>query len=229
LEGILRELGRVSQSSRSLGWQEARESYRLSLEAHYHDFQIPESLASELVSGIDAFVGGDEHINIRIESDPNRVFKVTKSDQFGCDVLFDPHDTELTGHHFLARGNDDPFIYLKRWQLLNSIGDYETRFEGFLAPERPGWLPRICVSQPVLTDPVPTQAQITAALQTFGYREVSHGAYFSTESGILLSDTFPRNVRIQNGNPALFDSIPTLPGDSALDWLQNKLASPSSP
>jgi hypothetical protein len=73
-------LGRVSQSSRGLGWQEARESYRLSLETNYRKLPIPETLADQLESGLDAFVGGDEHINIRIESDPHRIFKVTKFD-----------------------------------------------------------------------------------------------------------------------------------------------------
>jgi hypothetical protein len=132
LEGILRELGRISQSCRGLGWQEARESYGVSLKALQRAHPIPGSLATELENGLDAFVGGDEHINIRIEREPDRFYKITKADQFGCGVLFDPHDAELTGFNFLAQGNDNPFIYLNRWQLLNSIGDYQSRFEGFV-------------------------------------------------------------------------------------------------
>ncbi len=225
LEGILRELGRISQSCRSLGWKEARESYSEALTSLARRFPITSELEKDWLIDLDAFVGGDEHINIRIERRPGRIYKITKADQFGCGVLFDPHDIELTGFNFLAQGNDDPFIYLKRWELLNSIGDYQTRFEGFVAPERDGWMPRICVSQPVLTDPVPTQKDITDALIPYGYHEVSLGAYYSMESGILLSDSFPRNVRLQDGNPALFDSIATIPQEKARKWLINKLTS----
>jgi len=224
LEGILGELGRVSQSGRGLGWQEARESYRKTLTRLAQDHPVSREIADQWFVDLDAFVGGDEHVNIRLDRESNRIYKITKADQFGCSVIFDPHDAELTGFNFLARGNDDPFIYLNRWQLLNSIGDYQTRFEGFVAPEREGWMPRICMSQPVLTDPVPNQKDITHSLNPFGYFPVSSGAYYSPDSDILLTDTFPRNVRIQDGNPALFDSIASRPTEPARKWLHKKLS-----
>ncbi len=222
MEDSLRELGRVSQSCRSLGWQEARENYRQSLTSLAERYPISLKIAEGLVANLEAFVGGDEHINIRIANEPERIFKITKADQFGCDVLFDPHDPELTGRNFLARGNDDPWFYLERWRLLNSIGEYHTRFEGLVAPERNGWLPRICVSQPVLIEKNPTQKEISDSLEPFGFHEVSLGAYYSSESNILLSDAFPRNVRIHQGIPALFDAIASTPPPSVVKWLKGK-------
>ncbi|PQJ29315.1 hypothetical protein BSZ32_13000 [Rubritalea profundi] len=58
-----------------------------------------------------SFFGGDEHINFCIEGEEHRIYKITHSDNFGCDVVFDPIDSELTGRNFIARGNDDPFFY----------------------------------------------------------------------------------------------------------------------
>ena len=224
LARIMGELGRISQSSRSLGWKEARESYRQSLDALFPDYFVPWSLIQEFRLGVDAFVGGDEHLNLRIPSEPNRIYKVTSNDQFGCSVFFDPHDLEITGRNFLARGNDDPWFYLERWRLLNSIGDYQTRLEGLISPARSGWLPRFCVSQPVLPGENPTQDEITESLAPFGFFLVSAGAYYSPEQKILLTDTFPRNVRIQNGIPGLFDAIASTPSLEASAWLSKKLA-----
>lgn len=213
------QLGRISQSSRSLGWQEARESYRESLTALSAQIPVPQELVYQFVEHVDAFIGGDEHINLRLPSHPDRVFKITSSDQFGCRVFFDPHDPDLTGRHFIARGNDDPWFYLRRWELLNSIGEYQTRLEGIIEPERKGWLPRICVSQPVLPGNNPTQQEITTSLLSYGFHLASSGAYFSPEKNILLTDTFPRNVRVHHGVPALFDAIASTPSPEAHAWL----------
>jgi len=217
------ELGRVSQSSRNLGWQEARESYRLSLETLHSGFAISKSLTSDFEKGVEAYIGGDEHTNLRLSSIPDRIYKITSNDQFGCSVIFDPYDLEFTGRNFIARGNDDPWFYLERWRLLNSIGDYQTRIEGLITPERNGWLPRICVSQSVLPGVNPTQNEITESLLPFDFHLVSLGAYHSPARNILLTDAFPRNIRIQNGIPALFDAIASTPSPEASDWLAKKL------
>lgn len=173
---------------------------------------------------MDAFVGGDEHNNFILEDYSSRIFKITHNNSFGCKVLFDPIDSELTGKNFIAQGNDCPHFYLRRWQLLNSISDYQVKLEGIISPERPGWMPRICISQPFIEGKNPTQDEITEALAKYDYFEVSRGAYYNASSNILLTDTFKRNVRIVNGEPALFDAIASEPTGEALEWLQNKLS-----
>ena len=90
-------------------------------------------------------------------------------------------------------------------------------------PEREGYFPRICVSQPYLEGPSPTQIQISKALLDFGYYEVSAGAYYSTTTEVLLTDTFPRNVRIHGGLPALFDSVASRPTGAIKKWLLGRV------
>ena len=189
----MRELGRVSERSRNLGWKEARENYFLTLSKLKEDFAVPSTLETELESG-SAFIGGDEHLNIQIESDSSRVFKATAHNQFGVKAFFDPHDVTGDGRYFLATGNDDPFFYLQRWKLLNEISHYQTKFEGITVPERDNYFPRICMSQPYIAGKSPSQTQISEALFDFGYHEISVGAYYSSDSDVLLTDTFPRNV-----------------------------------
>ena len=218
----MRQLGRVSERSRDLGWKEARENYLSALTEFKKDFPLTAALETELASG-SAFLGGDEHLNVQIESDTSRLFKVTAHNQFGVQAFFDPHDVTGDGRYFLATGNDDPSFYLQRWKLLNEISLYQTRFEGITVPEREGYFPRICVSQPYLEGLSPTQTQISEALLNFGYHEVSAGAYYSSTTDVLLTDTFPRNVRIQGGLPALFDSVASRPTGVVKEWLLNKL------
>lgn len=223
LESCLRQLGRVSERSRNLSWKEARKNYLEGLVKAQEKFSISAALEKELSSG-EAFVGGDEHLNVQIQSKSNRVFKVTGQDQFGVKWFFDGEDREHTGKHFHATENLDPFFYLNRWKLLNRISLYQTKFEGIIGPERENFLPRLCVSQPYLAGPSPSVAQISHALKTFGYHEVSQGAYFSSETEVLLTDTFPRNVRVHGVLPALFDSVASQPTGKVRDWLLEKIA-----
>lgn len=169
-----------------------------------------------------SFFGGDEHINFCLEGEDHRIHKITHSDNFGCDVVFDPIDSDLTGRNFIARGNDDPFFYFSRWQLLNQISHYKTRFEGIIAPEREGWLPRICISQPYAGDVTPSQSQITESLANYGYQLVSSGSYYNRNHDILLTDAFPRNVRLIDGNPIPFDAIASIPNAEAKAWILKK-------
>jgi hypothetical protein len=174
-----------------------------------------------LLAGREYFVGGDEHHVIRVSSDADRVFKLTHGDNFGCRSYFSPVDPELIGH-FHGETNADPFFYLTRWGLLNSISGYQTRFEGFVHSERPGWLPRICVSQPVLPGENPTPAQIREALAKYGFREISTAAFFQPEIRVLLTDAAPRNVRIVDGIPIPFDAIAQIPSGKLLNWAMER-------
>ncbi|HEV7401787.1 MAG TPA: hypothetical protein VGO11_02630, partial [Chthoniobacteraceae bacterium] len=176
-----------------------------------------------LLGRADHNVGGDEHHIIRVEAFPDRVFKLTHGDNFGCRSYFSPHDPELTGRHFHGTGNADPFFYLRRWRLLNLIGGYQTRFEGFVPAEKPGWLPRICVSQPALEGTNPPRSDIRKAMLPYGYREISEDAFLDFDSGVLLTDLAPRNVRIVEGIPAPFDAIAQLASPAVLAWARGRL------
>jgi hypothetical protein len=140
--------------------------------------------------------GGDEHVLFRVDSEPGRIFKATFGDNFGCRSNFDRLDPELTGRHFNASGNEDSIFYFRRWVILNAMGGFKTRFEGILPSERPHWLPRICISQPWLDGGNPNEATISRSMTNEGFLEISPGAFFLEEVGILLTDAAPRNVRI---------------------------------
>ena len=221
-KSCLRKLGRVSERSRNLGWKEARENYRKVLLELEESSPVSPRLYEELASA-NAFVGGDEHLNVQINSDPQRIYKLSAHDQFGVTYFFDPDDSSGDGRYFLAIGNEDPYLYLLRWKLLNEISSYQTNFEGIVAPEKGSFLPRICVSQPYVEGPNPSVTQITQVLQGHGYQEVSQRAYFSLATEVLLTDTFPRNVRIHGGLPALFDSVASRPTGEVEKWLYQKV------
>ena len=176
---------------------------------------------TELVAGQPYLVGGDEHHIIRVESDPERVYKVTHGDNFGCRSYFSPEDPELRGN-FHGTTNADPFFYLNRWRLLNAMGGFKTRLEGFVPAEKPGWLPRICISQPELPQGNPTAGEIRAALEKFGLFEVSEAAFFNPESRLLLTDAAPRNVRVIEGIPVPFDAIAQIASGRMLAWCNAK-------
>jgi len=171
----------------------------------------------EMLEGAEYFVGGDEHHIIRVDSEPDRIYKFTHGDNFGCRSYFSPHNVDLLGH-FHGETNDDPVFYLFRWMILNAIGDFQTRFEGFVPPERPGWLPRICISQPALPVVNPTVPEIRKSLAQFGFVEVCENAYFDPATGLLLTDAAPRNVRVSNGIPIPFDAIAQIPEGRLLEW-----------
>ena len=148
LARVLWELARLSERSTPVDGQELRQRYRQILRGVIAESSKSRKL-TDLLDGAEYFVGGDEHHLIRVDSEPDRVYKVTHGDNFGCRSRFSPKDPELLGH-FHGETNDDPIVYLERWLLLNAIGEFQTRFEGFVPAENPGWIPRICVSQPEL-------------------------------------------------------------------------------
>ena len=164
--------------------------------------------------------GGDEHVLFRVDSEPGRIFKATFGDNFGCRSNFDRLDPELTGKHFNATGNEDSIFYFRRWVILNALGGFKTRFEGILPSERLHWLPRICVSQPWLDGGNPNEATISKSMTNVGFREISRGAFFLEEAGVLLTDAAPRNVRIVEGRAVPFDAIAEVAEDDVVRWIK---------
>jgi len=143
LAEVLRRLERSMPSGPPLDWAETRRRNTEALEELSQADGKTEHLI-DLLDGADYEEGGDGHILFRVDNEPNRIFKATYGDNFGCYSIFDPIDAELTGKNFNATGNPDVGFYLRRWILHNSLGGYKTRFEGILPPEKPHWLPRIC-------------------------------------------------------------------------------------
>lgn len=175
-----------------------------------------------LLDGAEYEVGGDEHLLFRSDDQPDRIFKSTYGDNFGCYCVFDPIDPELTGKNFNATGNPDVCFYLKRWILLNSLGGNKTRFEGILPPENPHWLPRICISQPWLDGSNPNSATISRLLENAGFLEVSREAFYLPDSGILLTNTAPRNVRISGDSAIPFDALAEIASDEVTRWIKKQ-------
>ena len=216
LASRIRELGRLLPSGPQVDWQGLRrrcgdvlrEIIRRSAESHR---------LTNILEGAPYFVGGDEHHVIRVDREPDRIYKFTHGDNFGCRSYFSPENPQLVGH-FHGEYNADPFFYLNRWLLLNSIGGFQTRFEGFVGSEKPGWLPRICVSQPELPSGNPTAREIRLSLERYGFAEVSEAAFFDPETRLLLTDAAPRNVRIVDGIPVPFDSIAQIATGRVLEW-----------
>jgi hypothetical protein len=163
-------------------------------------------------------IGGSEHLLIRIKGESERIFKTTFDDNLGCTSDFYPSDPELSGRHFHATGNADPFFYLSRWIFLNAISHYQTRYEGILPPTIASHLPRICVSQPILPRRNPTVQEIEQSLQIYRFRKISEDAFLRDADEILLTDVAPRNIRIVDGVPAPFDAIAQRAPPKVLIW-----------
>lgn len=173
-----------------------------------------------LLNHVEYEEGGDEHVLFRVDSEPGRIFKATFGDNFGCRSNFDRLDPELTGKHFNATGNEDSIFYFRRWVILNALGGFKTRFEGILPPEQPHWLPRICISQPWLDGGNPGEEIISKAMTYAGFREISRGAFFLKEAGVLLTDAAPRNVRLMEGRAIPFDAIAEVAEDEVVRWIK---------
>ncbi len=216
LVGVLRELGRLLPGHSEINWQESRRRCGDVLGAFVEKSEKNIRLTA-LLKGEKHIVGGDEHHIVRVSSEHQRIYKVTHGDNFGCRSYFSPVDPELIGH-FFGETNADPFFYLKRWVLLNCISEYQTRFEGFMPSEKPGWLPRICVSQPELPGSNPEPQEIREALAKYGFREVSTHAFYQPGMRLLLTDAAPRNVRIVDGVPVPFDAIAQIVTGRVLKW-----------
>lgn len=220
LVGRIRELGRLLPGHSEINWQESRRRCGDVLRGLVGQTDKNRRLA-ELLKGERHIVGGDEHHIVRVSSDPDRVYKITHGDNFGCRSYFSAADPELLGN-FHGETNADPFLYLIRWVLLNCISGYQTRFEGFLPSEKPGWLPRICVSQPELPKDNPTSQEIRDVMSNYQFHEISTHAFFQPETRLLLTDAAPRNVRIVDGVPVPFDAIAQIPSGRVLQWCEER-------
>ena len=190
LAGVLRELGRLLPGHSEINWQESRKRCGEVLREFSRSSEKSRGIA-DLLKGQPYEVGGDEHHIIRVSSDPCRVHKVTHGDNFGCRSYFSPADPELKGH-FHGETNADPFFYLKRWVLLNCLGDYQSRFEGIIPPEKEGWLPRICISQPELPGTNPTPEEIREAPIGAAFRHPNEVVASSVSGHMVGDDDTPR-------------------------------------
>lgn len=228
---IVRWLGGLQGGDSPLDWKESRRRCADLLLAYQKSSDKSQELAERLLYA-DYEVGGDEHHLIRVEDEPDRVFKVTHGDAFGCYSYFSPHDPDLKGKHFHGTLNDDPIFYLRRWMILNAFTDYVTQFEGILPPQGDSLiLPRICISQAALDLPAPSARKIERHMAMFGFKRISQDAYLEFESRILLTDAAPRNVRIGESTPeiiipdgflALFDAIACIASDRVIDWAMSQ-------
>ena len=227
LENFIRRLGGLLPGDAPVDWQESR---RRCGEVLAPLTQEPANIRlAALFDGEPYLVGGDEHHIIHVESDADRIYKLTHGDNFGCRSYFSPHDPELVGRHFHGTGNADPFHYLQRWVLLNSMSEYQTRFEGVVPPSAAGHLPRFCISQPTLPPQTPTcvnpaAEEIAQALAQYGYRKISGDAFLNDETKILLTDAAPRNVRIIGEAAILFDALAELATRQVLEWAASRPA-----
>jgi len=216
---IIERLGELLRGGPKIDWPESRKRCAEILEELALGCEKSAALGKRL-DGASFIKGGDEHLLARHSADGEtpRVYKLTYGENFGCFSRFFPKDPELTGRHFFAEGNADPFFYLGRWVYLNSITHYQTRYEGILPPLQGGVLPLICVSQPELPKENPSPWEIERALARFGYLRISHETFIEKNSGILLTDVAPRNVRIVDGIPALFDVLAQKASDQIRRW-----------
>lgn len=201
----------------SINWQESRRRCASVLNELRLRCAKSHQMASRF-QGVEFIVGGDEHWIIKLEEEPERIFKITHGENFGCQSYFSPRDPDLTGRHFHGTGNADPFFYFKRWRLLNSLGGFKTRFEGFLPPHSGGILPRVCISQPVIPGDNPSRRSIRDALAKYNFREISEDAFLHFPTRLLLTDVAPRNVRILGGEPVPFDAIAQAAPPNVFTW-----------
>jgi len=220
LAGVLRELDRIHGGGARIHWRQPRERCAEVLGIFRAGHEPSAKLATSL-EGVDFEVGGDEHHLVRVDDQPERVFKLTHSDIFGCRPYFSPHDTDLTGKNFHGTGNDSPAFYLQRWMLLNFVSDFRTRFEGVLPQQVGLHLPRICVSQPQITARNPERSAIRGSMAKFGFRRISEDAFLQSSTAILLTDAAPRNVRVVAGEPVPFDAIAMLATEEVLRWVES--------
>jgi hypothetical protein len=224
---ILRQLEGLHQGGSPIDWQETRQRCGDALASLLIGCSKSLRLPS-LLEGTEYEVGGDEHHLVRVESEPERVYKITHSDSFGCFSRFLPADPDLTGRHFYATVNEDPRLYIRRWMLLNTLGEYQTRYEGLLWPQEDLFVPRICVSQPFLESENPSESEIAESLSRYGYQRISVDTYLNGRTNILLSDAAPRNVRIINRVPVPFDAIASFATPEVLAWVAKSVGNSTS-
>lgn len=221
LAEVLWRLEGLMPSDPDLDWKESRQWNCKVLQELFQSDDKTDRLIN-LLDGAEYEEGGDEHLLIRVDEQPSRIYKITYGDNFGCYSKFDPIDPELTGKNFNATGNSCAKFYIKRWILLNSIGGYKTRFEGILPPEKPGWLPRICISQPWLDGSNPDSNTISLLMPRAGFIEISKESFYHRDSKILLTDVAPRNARIATNHIIPFDAIAEIASQEVVGWIETK-------
>jgi hypothetical protein len=155
---------------------------------------------------------GGEHVVYRT-SDATRIVKVTQSGFFGRtmdeDQLFDPR-TFLNVWRLRLR-NGLPAEYLARWFLLEMKFGLATRLEGVLRSE--GSEPQLVISQEFLGPDMPEIEEVEAHMIGLGFEKVEKRHVINPENqdvtwyrqldGMLVTDAFPRNFRIDKPSGAI--------------------------
>jgi len=135
LKEVLRELEGILPDRSTIHRTGPGRRYRKILNAIAIESPTTRRLTA-LLDGASYFIGGDEHRIVQVPGDrPERIYKITHSNSFGCRSEFHPSDPDLLGRHFFAGVNVDLLYYLEPWICLNSISTYQTQFEGFLPPD----------------------------------------------------------------------------------------------
>lgn len=219
LEGVIRNLGQSLRSNLKVDREESW-GWSSPVLIDYAKGCLKSQSLIALLDGTLYERGGDEHQIYSISVTRDRFYKSTYGENYGCSTYFSSIDPELTGKNFHGQSQSDPILYLKRWFFLNLLGDYQTRYEGILLPDREGHLPKICVSQEALRIDNPDLYLIEKAFKQNDYLKVSEDAFIHMPTGILLTDAAPRNVRLKEGEPVPFDAIAQIPTSPILHWIQ---------
>lgn len=221
---VIRGLERFCKGGSHLNWPRSRRGQSDLLNQFLEEQASDrDRILAGRISGQSYTVGGDEHHLLVLPDEPARIFKITHSDSFGCRIRFFRADPDLTEKHLIPEVNEDPFIYLRRWMILNSLTGYRTKFEGMLPPQGNLLLPRICVSQPILPRECanPPSTLIKSALQEYGFSRVALDGY-ANHGGILLADAAPRNLWVVDGVPVPFDALAEYATPEIQEWLAER-------
>ena len=67
-----------------------------------------------------------------------------------------------------------------------------------------------------------TEDQVKHALAKYGFTRICTEAFLHGDSGILLTDLHPRNIRIVDGEPVPFDAIAQFASERVLEWWRKR-------
>ncbi len=223
LGDLVRRLGGIREEGSPVDWAGPRERTGNILEkVRLHCGQSSE--IERRLTGLRFKRGGAEHDLVRLADEPGRIFKMTHSDSFGIVSELFREDPEFSGRHFHAGVNPDPVLYLQRWMLLNSLSEYQTRYEGMLPPAANCHIPRICVSQPFVGGPDANPLLIQDGFATLEFFQVSQDTFLRAPDRILLSDAAPRNVKVADQVLVPFDVVAQIATEEVIDWATQHLS-----
>jgi hypothetical protein len=77
--------------------------------------------------------------------------------------------------------------------------------------------------QPKIGGANPSVGEIREVRALYGFVEISQDAFLHRRTTVLLTDAAPRNVRIIDGQPVLFDAIATVASPEILAWARHRI------